>query len=140
MDGRAFLDAANALARGATEPFWRSAAGRAYYALLHEGREALEHWGFPLPPKESIHSFVRLHLVFPADADLKKVGIWLEQLGHLRNYADYQLGAPRHFSSARRAQQAVKLARDAIALLDAIHADPARRALATAAITAAFPP
>lgn len=140
MDGRAFLDAARALARGPTEPFWRSAAGRAYYALLHEGAAVLDRWGFPVPPRDSIHTFVRMRLVYPADVGLKKLGDSLEQLSRLRNYADYQLGSPGPFNSTHRAQQAVKLAADAINLLDAIESDPTVRAAAVAAIRAAFAP
>jgi hypothetical protein len=140
MDGRAFLIAARDLAAGATEAHWRSAAGRAYYALLHEGSAALDRWGFPLPPRESIYSFVRLRLTFPAHPELKNVGTTLEELNRLRNRADYQLTLATFFTSAAIVQDAVVDARDAIALLDQIDADPARRAAAVAAIQAAFPP
>ena len=41
MKGREFLTVAQQLLQGGTEGHWRSASGRAYYALLIEGREAL---------------------------------------------------------------------------------------------------
>ncbi|MCI0463506.1 MAG: hypothetical protein L0Z62_41740 [Gemmataceae bacterium] len=140
MDGRAFLDAADDLAAGPGEAHWRAAAGRAYYALLHEGMAALDRWGFPIPPKEDLHRYVRNRLTFPADADLKKVGDTLEELGRLRNHADYRLAAPGPYASAKPATRAARDARAAVTLLDQIEADRARRAAAVAAIKAAFPP
>jgi hypothetical protein len=100
MNGRAFLAAARHLLTGGAEPHWRAAVGRAYYALLHEGRAALDRFGFPLPPRESIHSFVRLRLTFPADSDLRFIGQILEELGWLRNQADYQLAVSALFTKA----------------------------------------
>ena len=38
MDGRAFLNVARRLAQEPTEADWRTAAGRAYYALMLEGK------------------------------------------------------------------------------------------------------
>jgi hypothetical protein len=122
-----------------SEANWRSAAGRAYYALLHEGRVALDRWGFPLPPRENIHSFVRLRFNFSAHADLKRVGRTLDEPSQLRNLADYHLAFPGPFASGARAVRAVDLAQAAIALLDQTEADPARRAAAVAALRAAWP-
>jgi hypothetical protein len=139
MDGRAFLSVADRLARAATEGDWRTAAGRTYYGLLHEGRSMLERWGFPMGPGDSIHRFVRLRFAFPADLELKYLGNVLESLGKLRNQADYRLRAPGSFANANAVQTAVQDARKAVALLDAIEADPARRAAAVAAVRAAFP-
>jgi hypothetical protein len=68
MKGRAFLGAAREMAAGTTEDRWRTAAGRAYYALMLEGREALRRWGFSVPPRHNVHAFVRLRLVFAADS------------------------------------------------------------------------
>lgn len=44
MNGRAFLEVARGLAQDATEAHWRSALGRAYYALLLEARDLLLRW------------------------------------------------------------------------------------------------
>ena len=114
MDGRAFLNVAEELSRGATEAHWRAAAGRAYYALMLEGRDLLHRWGFDPPPRENVHSFVRLRLLYAADVDLKRIGRTLERLVLSRNMADYQLELPGEFASATRSIDAVRDSRDAI--------------------------
>jgi hypothetical protein len=83
MEGRAFLDVASELVLGATEAHWRAAAGRAYYALMLEGWTALLRWGFVVPPRDSIHSYVRLRFRYATDTDLRKVADALDQLGKL---------------------------------------------------------
>jgi hypothetical protein len=140
MFGRAFLDSARDLLTNPSEANWRSAAGRSYYALLHEGRAALDRWGFPLPPRENIHNFVRLTFRYAAHADLRQVSNTLEELSRLRNEADYRLAVPGSFASDSRATQAVDAAQDAVDLLDQVEADPARRAAAIAAVRASLPP
>jgi hypothetical protein len=140
MDGRAFLNPARSMVAIAAEEYWRTAAGRAYYALLHEGLSALTRWGISRPPRSSIHDFVRQRFGFPNHADLQFVGNVLERLGRLRNEADYQLAHLGSFQKGATALSAVQRARDAIALLDQLDADPARRAAAIAAVFAAFPP
>jgi hypothetical protein len=140
MYGRAFLGSARDLLARPSEPNWRSAAGRAYYALLHEARAALDRWGFPLPPREDLHRFVRLSLSYAAHPDVRQVADTLDWLSRLRNEADYRLAAPGSFASDRRATQAVDSAQAAVDLLDQVEADPARRAAAVAAIRASLPP
>ena len=127
MNGRALLDVGRELAAGSTEAHWRSSVGRAYYALLHEILGALMRWGFALPPRDKVHTFARLKLVYATDPDLKRIGLTLEALGRLRNAADYQLGNSGPFASRRIAISGVTDAESAIALLDTIEADPARR-------------
>ena len=100
MDGRAFLEVARELASGATEAHWRTAAGRAYYALLLEGRARLQRWGFVATPRESMHTFVRLKFLYAGDPDLKRVGRALDRLSQLRNEADYQPASPGSFATA----------------------------------------
>lgn len=139
MDGRAFLDVAQRLAHELTESDWRTAAGRAYYALMLESRAALGRWGFHLPPHEQVHKFVRLRFTYAPDPDLKQVGLKLEELGLLRNRVDYAIEKPGPFASASIAAQAVMKARDAIARLDQVDGDAARRAAAITGIRAAFP-
>jgi hypothetical protein len=133
------LGAARHLLSAPSEANRRAAAGRVYYALLHEGRAALERWGFPMPPGEHVHRFVRLRFTQPAHPDLRQVGDALDELARLRNRADYQLAAPGPFSTDRPALNALTLAETAIDLLDQIEADPARRAAAIAAVRKAFP-
>src|SRR2546423_722863 len=128
MFGRAFLGSARDLLTSPSEPNWGSAAGRAYYALVHEGQAALDRWGFPLPPRESIHRYVRLCFNFASHPDLTSIGRTLDLLSGLRNEADYRLAVPGSFASDRRATQAVDEAQDAVDLLDQVEADPARRA------------
>ena len=139
MQGRAFLILAREQLAVADEVHRRGAVGRAYYALFLESREALSRWGLPPPRGISPHSYVRLRFVFPANPDLKKLGRALEELSHRRNDADYELAPLAVFASDAEALRLVQRATDAIALLDAVDADPARRAAAVAAIRTAFP-
>ena len=134
MDGRAFLDVARDLAAGTGEPHWRSSVGRSYYAMLHEVLGALKCWGFMVPARDKVHSFVRLKLIYATDPDLKRIGLTLEALGRLRNAADYQLSPPGPFGSARIALTALADAEAAILSLDALDADPRRRKLAVGSI------
>jgi hypothetical protein len=139
VNGRAFLNSARHLLAAPCEENWRSAVGRADYALLHEAQAAFERWGFPLPPHESIHNFVRRHLGFPANPDLRNASRVFDRLTTWRNEADYQRSVLGRFGSAVAAVAAVQDAQDTIALLDAIEADAARRAAAVTALHAAFP-
>jgi hypothetical protein len=134
MHGRAFLDLAREVVTGKTEAHWRGAVIHAYYALLLECRETLARWGRPVPPHQSVHAFVRLKLIYAADGDLKRIGSALEDLSQFRNQASYDLKLAPEFASDSDAQQAVLAATDALALLDAIETDPARRAAAIASL------
>jgi hypothetical protein len=134
MDGRALLVVSGELAAGSTEAHWRSSVGRAYYALLHEVLVALGRWGFALPPRDKVHTFARLKLIYASDPDLKRIGLTLEALGRLRNAADYQLGTSGPFVSPRIASSALNDADSAVVLLDSIEADPARCARAARTI------
>ncbi len=134
MDGRALLDVARGLAAGSSEPHWRSSVGRAYYALLHEVLDTLRRWGFSLPPRDKVHTFARLKLVYATDPDLKRIGLTLEALGRLRNAADYQLSLSGPFVSARIAVSASADAEAAVVSLDTLEANPARRTAAVASI------
>jgi hypothetical protein len=128
MDSRSLLDVSRELAGGSTEAHWRSSVGRSYYALLHEVLGVLGRWGFALPPRDKVHTFARLKFVYATDPDLKRIGLILESLGRLRNAADYQISTPGPFASPRIATSALSDAESAVALLDAIESDPARRA------------
>jgi uncharacterized protein (UPF0332 family) len=134
MNGRAFLDLARDLAAGGTEAYWRGAVGRAYYALMLEGRDALFRWQFALPPHQSVHAWVRLRFVYAGDADVKEIGYALERLARLRNRADYDLTTQALFANAAGAVLAVQDAEGELARLDALEADSARLAAAVATI------
>jgi hypothetical protein len=140
MDGRAFLHSAQRLLAGGNEADWRTSAGRSYYALLNEVRTALRRWGFVPPRRDQIHAWVGLRLIFSKDADLYQIGRTLENLNQLRNQADYQLEVPGLFVDLRQASLAIGSSRAAIALLDQIEADPARRAAALTAIQTTIVP
>jgi uncharacterized protein (UPF0332 family) len=138
MDGRAFLVVARELAAGSTAAHWRSAAGRAYYALFLEARDHLERGGFVPQKRDPVHSFVRLRFIYAADADLVKVGRTLDNLLQLRTTADYHLRTAS-FVDDTEAQTCLRDATAALALLDAVEADPARRAAAISAMRIRWP-
>lgn len=138
MDGRTFLDVARQLVKGPGEAYWRTAAGRCYYALLWEGWAALEGWGLPVPP-HSVHFVVRLRLLNCLDPDLRAVGRRLEALSTLRNFADYKRNVPGPFTTAAIASQAVKETETALQQLDLVGADAARVRVAVADIRARRP-
>jgi hypothetical protein len=89
---------------------------------------AVSRRGFALPRRGKVHTFGRLKFVYASDPDLKRMGLTLEALGRLRNAAEYQLGTSGPFVSPRIAISALTDAGSAVALLDAIEADPVRRA------------
>ncbi len=134
MKGRNFLNLALELLRGGTETHYRAAAGRAYYALILECRDALLRWGISVAPHGAVHADVRLKLVYASDTDLKNIGYCLERLVRLRNRADYEMAFVREFASKVSAQNAVNEATVFLDLLDQIDHDPPRRTAAIAAI------
>jgi hypothetical protein len=67
---------------------------------------------------------------------LKTIGFALDSLVQRRNKASYDLNPLREFATPVAAEQAILDATAALALLDAIEADPTRRASAIAS----FPP
>jgi hypothetical protein len=134
MAGREFLDVARKVVLEKTPYFWRAAAIHAYYALMLECRDALSRWGFVKPRRDSVHPWVRLCFQYATDPDLKNIGLALDDLVRLRNEASYELAASSSFTNSTKAIRAIQRATDAIAILDAIEADPARLAAAIAAI------
>lgn len=136
MQGRAFLELAREVVAGTTEAHWRATVIHAYYALVLECREALHHWGIAIPPRHDVHSFVRLRFLYAANADLKTLGRTLDRWCYFRNQANYDLSMLPKFASDTFAHDAIQKITTALALLDAIDSDPARRAAAIAS----FPP
>jgi len=133
MRGRDFLAPARQAAAGPTEPYWRTAAVDAYYALALECRDALLRWGFPVP-RHNMHADVRLRLAYAGDPDLRQIGDHLDYMGRVRNMASYDLRRLAVFVSDAEARSLIQRAAAGLALLDAIEADPARRAAAAASI------
>ena len=134
MQGRQFLKPARTLANETTEADWRGSAIHAYYALFLECREALTRWNRLPVGRQNIHATVRLKFTYAASVELKRIGTVLEHLVDLRNDASYHLGYFTEFKSAAAALTAIQDADDTIALLDAIEADPQRRAAAIASL------
>lgn len=136
MRGRAFLDIARELVGGGTKAHRRATVVQAYYALFLECRDALARWGIAIPPRQNVHSTVRLRFVYAGDSDLKGLGSALDKWCQRRNKASYNLTALPEFASDSHAQDAITESAAALASLDAIESDPARRAAAVAS----FPP
>jgi hypothetical protein len=134
MRGREFLDLARAIVSGPTEAYRRGTVIHAYYALVLECRDALARWGFACPPRRNVHSWVRLRFVFATDADCKVIGSALDFLGKRRNEASYLLSLTTPFATDFLARRAIHRADSALALLEAIDTDPARRAAAIASL------
>ena len=134
MRGREFLGPARAAVGRGTEADWRTAAVNAYYALFLECREALTGWGVVLPRHLNVHSAVRLKFSYARHKDLNDIAIVLERLGILRNHAKYNLRPGAEFATSKKAHLSIKDSADTIALLDAVEADPARRAAAAASL------
>jgi uncharacterized protein (UPF0332 family) len=113
FDGRAFLLVAERLLTDAAdEAVARSVIGRAYYAVFHAGRAAVEAAGSSLPRGPAGHRRLGEHLtrIDPAIPES------LERLRKLRNAADYDthpLASPN-----LTAQAAFELARNLIVALD----------------------
>jgi hypothetical protein len=136
MRGREFLRVAHALLTNRGAPFWRTAVWVAYYALFLECREALLRWGVLSLPRFGAHGEVRNRFRYARHPDMQILANALEALGQARNRASYDIRQLPEFANPTPATSAVRTAEDAVALLDAIEADPARRA----AVIASLPP
>jgi len=134
MRGREFLDLARELVAGSRPYHWRGAIIHAYYGILLECRDIMTAWGLPALSRHQVHAAIRLRLMYASNPDLKKIGKDLEMLVQHRNWANYDLQARPLFATAKAANDDVIIAAGALALLDAINADPARRAAAIASI------
>jgi hypothetical protein len=135
MSGREFLEMAREiLAFGALPRHWRAVIIHAYYALLLECRDAMTRWGLPPLVRQQVHAQTRLRLTYSKDPELRNIADALETLGKHRNLANYDLRQLPLFATADEAKDDVSLAADALALLDGIDSNPARRAAAIASI------
>src|SRR5580765_2328020 len=134
MRGRRFLEVARMAVEDADEVWQRTAAGRAYYGLLIEARDALLRWATGPVPSFQAHAYVRTRFLYAAFPDLKRIGEVLDGLFDLRNRADYQTNAT--FDSAFLIEEAINDAESAIDALDSIDANSDRRTAAASAIRA----
>jgi uncharacterized protein (UPF0332 family) len=106
MTGKDFLQVAVQLASQASEPHWRSATSRAYYAAFHVAREALEQNGVHIPENATGHERVIRCLNNAQDIELAKAAANLGTLRSSRITADYRLRS----ASFSRSQAAISLA------------------------------
>lgn len=134
MRGREFLELAKEVFTGGTERHRRGTAIHAYYALVLECRDAQLRWGVAVP-RQGVHAAVRLKFAYSKDVDLQDLANALDRLGQLRDKASYDLRPSTPFNSDTQAGQAIKDVTAALAQLDAIDGDPARRAAAVAALS-----
>jgi hypothetical protein len=137
MRGRQFLELARENLKGGSERHRRGAAGRAYYVLMLECRDALDAWGFSIPRRDAVHAFVRQRFDSTANADLRAIHAVLDPLSRLRNEADYELTPI--FAGTGVVQQAINDAATALKRLDDVNADAVRRTEAIADIRARWP-
>jgi hypothetical protein len=139
VDGRAFLDSVRLLLTVPSEANRRSAAGPLYCALLNEARDALERWGYPVPARADVPSFVLAPLATVPNMDLVRVADPLEQCEHFRELADDSRTRLTIFDDDGEAKRLLLLAVIAIDVLDQIESDTARRAAVIADLRKVFP-
>jgi hypothetical protein len=73
-------------------------------------------------------------MAYAKNTDLHSIGDALDDLIRLRNHACYDLAPHPDFASATKAHNAITRNANASRLLDAIEADPQRRAAAIASL------
>lgn len=94
MNGSDFLPLATRLAAAASEPEWRTAISRAYYAAFHVARQLLEELGFRVPRADRAHAYLTMRLNNCGDVSVQHAASNLHSLRSLRNQADYDLQRP----------------------------------------------
>lgn len=111
------MEVARELARSPHGACRRTVAGRACYALMLEVRGWLDRWGIACPPRDKVHSFVRLSLLCSADPGLKQIGLTLKRLSRIRNDADCKVMISAHrFLGPGLVENAIQDAGRAIAI------------------------
>jgi uncharacterized protein (UPF0332 family) len=94
MNGPDFLPLAARLAAEPTEPEWRTAAGRAYYAVFHVARQLLEDVGFRTPRADRAHAYLWMRLNNCGNARVEGAAADLQTMRYHRNHADYDFHIP----------------------------------------------
>lgn len=114
------LRLAEKLSLSTTEPEWRCAVSRAYYAAFHHGRDLLQALGFEPPRGEIAHAYLWRRLQSCGNPSLGMAGSDLNQLRGQRNRADYDLAGD---VSHRTAMTAVETAAAIFRIIDALTPD-----------------
>lgn len=94
MNGLDFLPLAARLAAEHTEPEWRTAVGRAYYAVFHVARQLLEDLGFRTPRADRAHAYLWMRQNNCGNARAERAAADLQTMRYHRNHADYDLHVP----------------------------------------------
>lgn len=123
MNGPDFLPLAARLAAERTEPEWRTAVSRAYYAAFHVARQLLEDLGFRTPRADRAHAYLWMRLNNCGDARVENAAADLQTIRRHRNQADYDLHIPLKQTVAAGD---VRLAGQIIQTLAAAAQQPAR--------------
>jgi hypothetical protein len=112
---------------------YRSAIGRAYFAVLNVAADVLSRIGHSPGKLDAKHKRIVIYLQQSGDLQLTRAGGLLDVLRNKRNAAVYDMGdsSTEKLSAARFA---VEMAREAIDFLDQFAADPARQLSAADAI------
>ena|SRR5437868_4846584 len=139
MDAREFLTVARDTSQRATEAYWRTAASRAYYAVMLVIRDAFLRWGLSKPSPTIVHQSVRQRLYTSRDPDMKTIGRLLDRLRDLRLIADYETTAAPSFATNAEAIVTVQRAEKVLSLFDAIDSHVGRRKAILAEIQRVFP-
>ena len=93
MPGRDFIQVAEELSGKESEPYWRSATSRAYYAAFHVAKDALAQVGAKAVKNDKSHAFVIQRLNNCGCTEFSKAASKLDRLRTSRNDADYDYAA-----------------------------------------------
>jgi uncharacterized protein (UPF0332 family) len=94
MIGSDFLPLASRLAAASSEPEWRTAISRAYYAAFHIARQLMEELGFRVPWADRAHAYLTMRLNNCGEVQIQHAASDLHSMRSLRNQADYDLQRP----------------------------------------------
>lgn len=100
MNPRDTLDVAEELCTGLKEAQWRAGVSRASFAAFHEARRLLRNARFDVPRADRAHAYLWLRFSNCGQPDVEEVGIRLNDLRKMRNWADYDLDQPFEHSFA----------------------------------------
>ena len=102
MNPRAFLEFAKEILNNNSEPAWRTAVSRSYYALHNCMSDFLVNQGFSLPKQSVRHKKVYEYLHNCGIQDIRDMAEHLDYLRTERNLADYEM-ANDNFSDKNKA-------------------------------------